>query len=313
MIDFRIDIGKRRSGKTTRLLEQAVVDLYLNRVKHAIIVCPIMDMQDHVKAVAKALDNGSGKYAPLFDPMRCTWITARMFDDNHLRRETGYYIQSPVGVYFDEGIYCLMQERLIGEDGFNSCVAGVMHDGICYFNATAPESAEESAMLEKVLNTFSGKAGSGKADIPIKRLFANARMPERAHADDAGADVFANSVSLSENEDGKIVVTYGTGLAAAVPQGKWLDLRPRSSVYKTGMWLCNSVGTIDAGYRGEIMMKFYCDSRKDFDGKPTYRVGDRIGQLVVMPDVSPLDVRFVEVNELPSENDRKGGFGSTGK
>ena len=145
----------------------------------------------------------------------------------------------------------------------------------------------------------------------MKRLSPYAQLPQRSHVDDAGVDVFAVSRTETFVSD-KQVITYGTGLAMAIPSGYWIDLRARSSVYKTGMYLCNGVGTIDAGYRGEVLAKFYYDTTL-MDEDKTYKVGDKIAQLIVMSNVSPLDVEFVEVDTLPDENDRKGGFGSTGK
>ena len=142
--------------------------------------------------------------------------------------------------------------------------------------------------------------------VYVKRLSKSARLPERSHEDDAGADVFANSKQFIDTDND--VISYGTGLALAIPKGYWMDLRARSSIYKTGLQLANGVGTIDAGYRGEVKAVFYSNHYK----KP-YEVGDRMAQLVLMPNVSPMDVKFVEVDELPSENDRGGGFGSTGR
>lgn len=150
---------------------------------------------------------------------------------------------------------------------------------------------------------------SKKVRILVKRIRPEAKMPSRQHPDDAGADVTAVTRRIvSMLEGGRDVLCYGTGLAMAVPSGYWIDLCPRSSVYKTGLVQCNSIGRIDAGYRGEICQMFYSDN-----GCQPYEPGDRIGQLVVHPGVSPADVEFVEVEELPMENDRGGGFGSTGK
>ena len=137
------------------------------------------------------------------------------------------------------------------------------------------------------------RIGTGnKVVIKVKRLAPQARMPERAHFGDKGADVFACSKSISCWFDSKDVICYGTGLALEVPVGYSVELRPRSSVYKTGMSLCNSIGTIDAGYRGEVKAMFYADHYS----KP-YEVGDKMAQLVV-PECLATEVEFVEVDEL---------------
>lgn len=147
--------------------------------------------------------------------------------------------------------------------------------------------------------------------ILFKRLDPRAIPPRRAHDGDAGLDIFAISREM-DLETGAIV--YHTGLAFAVPRGMWLDARARSSIYKTGLSLCNGVGTIDAGYRGEVLGIFY-------NAVPTcpayfrpYHVGDRVLQLVPMPCRCD-EVEFREVETLPPSQDGRGasGFGSTGR
>jgi len=155
-------------------------------------------------------------------------------------------------------------------------------------------------VLDRVLN-------GDKVVIKVKRLVPEARMPERAHEGDKGADVFATSKQIVAMTDTKDVLCYGTGLALEIPMGYSVELRPRSSVYKTGMNLCNSIGTIDAGYRGEVKAMFYADHCS----KP-YNVGDKIAQLVV-PECLSTEVEFVEVDELATSDRGEGGFGSTGQ
>lgn len=145
--------------------------------------------------------------------------------------------------------------------------------------------------------------------IYYKKIDPRAFAPEKQYMLDAGWDIHAISREM-DVDTGSII--YRTGLAFAVPRGMWLDARARSSVFKTGMMLCNGVGTIDAGYRGEVCFHFY----KVFMHNPSffrpYNVGDRIGQLIPMP-VRTDDVTFEETDVLPkSEDDRNGGFGSTG-
>lgn len=141
--------------------------------------------------------------------------------------------------------------------------------------------------------------------IPFKRLDERAKPPCRAHEGDAGFDVTAIEV---RKENG--VYIYRTGLAFAVPKGCWLDARARSSIYKTGLILCNGIGTIDSSYRGEVGAMFY--AAPGVEENP-YKPGDRIFQLVPMPCRAD-QVKFIEVQELPESWDGrgKGGFGSTG-
>ena len=80
---------------------------------------------------------------------------------------------------------------------------------------------------------------------------------------------------------------------------------PRSSISKTPIRLCNSVGLIDAGYRGEIMAAVDNIKQEDY----TINFGQRLFQIVAM-DGSPLS--FELVDELSSTSRGAGGFGSTG-
>tara|TARA_B100001113_G_scaffold335074_1_gene314286 strand:+ start:1043 stop:1447 length:405 start_codon:yes stop_codon:yes gene_type:complete len=133
----------------------------------------------------------------------------------------------------------------------------------------------------------------------MKKLHPDAVIPRYAKAGDAGLDLTAVEIVA----DGSLL-TYKTGLAVEIPDGYVGLLFPRSSVYKTGQTLTNCVGVIDSGYRGEIMMKFSFSPQG-----LEYEVGDRIGQLLIMPYPK---VEFVEVNELSETSRGSGGYGSTG-
>jgi len=135
--------------------------------------------------------------------------------------------------------------------------------------------------------------------VKIKRLHPDAVVPSYAKAGDAGMDLTAVEMEREWN-----IVTYKTGLAIEIPEGHVGLLFPRSSVYKTSMVLSNCVGVIDSGYRGEIMLKF-----RSTESNKAYEVGDRVGQLIIMPYPQ---VEFEEAESL-SETDRgHGGYGSTG-
>ena len=136
-------------------------------------------------------------------------------------------------------------------------------------------------------------------NIKIKKLHPNAIIPEYAKIGDAGLDLTAVDFEITG-----LHITYKTGLAIAIPEGFVGLLFPRSSIYKTGQYLTNSVGVIDSGYRGEIMLKF---TRSAIDSQ--YKVGDRVGQLIIMPYPQ---VKFEEVEDLGVTDRGQGGFGSTG-
>lgn len=141
-----------------------------------------------------------------------------------------------------------------------------------------------------------------KLKVKIKKLSSNAIIPTYAKDSDAGLDLTAISKELDSN--GNIV--YGTGLALEIPKGSVGLLFPRSSNAKTNLYLTNHVGVIDSGYRGEVMLKYNIIGSY---GKNVYEIGDRVGQLIIMP--YPY-IEFEEVGELSTTDRGSGGYGSTG-
>lgn len=149
--------------------------------------------------------------------------------------------------------------------------------------------------------------------MKIKRLHPDAVIPKKAHASDAGFDLVA--VSREFTADG--TATYGTGLAFEIPEGHVGLLFPRSSICKKDQSLTNSVGVLDAGYRNEVFFKFRPTLMYDDDPDCTniplyhraYEVGERIGQLIIIPIPS---VEFEEAETLGESDRGLGGFGSSG-
>jgi len=146
--------------------------------------------------------------------------------------------------------------------------------------------------------------------LKFKKLDPNAVIPYKAHPGDIGLDVTAIDVEYDQEHD---IFIYHTGLACEMEEGYALLCLPRSSNTKTDAYLPNSPGLVDpATYRGEIQFRY---KLRDYRILPTlddapYKVGDRIGQFVI---VQVPQVEVVEVNSL-SETDRgTGGFGSSGK
>ena len=136
--------------------------------------------------------------------------------------------------------------------------------------------------------------------VKIKKLHQDAVIPSYAKHGDAGVDLYSIRMDKDKNRND----VHYTGLAIEIPEGDVGLLFPRSSISKTSCCLRNSVGVIDSGYRGEIMLKFGCSSNLG-----CYKVGDRIGQLIIMPYPQ---VQFEEVEELSDTDRGSGGFGSTG-
>ena len=97
-----------------------------------------------------------------------------------------------------------------------------------------------------------------------------------------------------------------TGFALELPRGYEAQVRPRSGLaLKCGVTLLNSPGTIDADYRGELMVILINHGDRPF----TVRRGDRIAQLIVAP-VSRVEIAAAEAIAPTARG--QGGFGSTG-
>lgn len=147
-------------------------------------------------------------------------------------------------------------------------------------------------------------------NVKIKKLNEKAVIPSYAHDSDAGLDLTATSKSYDEYGN----VVYGTGLAFAIPKNHVGYLFPRSSISKKDLSLANSVGVIDSGYLGEIIFKFkpsdyFAVNRDDvYSGTPVYEVGDKIGQIVIMPIPK---INLIECDDLGTSDRGTGAFGST--
>jgi dUTP pyrophosphatase len=145
---------------------------------------------------------------------------------------------------------------------------------------------------------------TGSLPVPMKRVDPGLPLPAYAHPGDAGADLIAaESVELPPG--GRALVR--TGVAIALPDGYVGLVHPRSGLAtRLGVTVLNAPGTVDAGYRGEILVNLV-----NHDRVTTAKIsrGDRIAQLVVQR-VERAD--FVVVDELPESLRGAGGHGSTG-
>jgi len=132
-------------------------------------------------------------------------------------------------------------------------------------------------------------------------------LPSYETQDAAGMDLRA---AVPDNEP--LILKVGkrllvpTGLVMEIPKGHEGQIRPRSGLaYKNGITCLNTPGTIDADYRGEVMVLLINHGEKTFK----IERGMRVAQMVIAP------VMQVEITEssLASDTDRgPGGFGSTG-
>ena len=165
--------------------------------------------------------------------------------------------------------------------------------------------------------------------VKIKRLHPDAVIPFKAYPSDC--------VAVSEEEIAPNVWRYGLGFALQIERD-WetilngydvneyksffdsrirvnlsnspiilsIDFRSRSSIWKTGMVLSNSLGTVDKNFTGEISAVFY----HVLPNMPRYKVGDRVCQCKIGATF-PMD--FIEVEELDARDRSTNGYGSSGR
>jgi dUTP pyrophosphatase len=139
--------------------------------------------------------------------------------------------------------------------------------------------------------------------VPVLLVCADEHAPVYAKAGDAGAD-------LRSVED--LVIASGqralvrTGVKIALPDGFVGLVHPRSGLaLKHGVTVLNAPGTIDAGYRGELMVTLYNSGAEEFHVSK----GDRIAQLLIQEVVR---ANFIRVETLPDSDRSETGFGSSG-
>lgn len=152
--------------------------------------------------------------------------------------------------------------------------------------------------------------------LGFKKLDPRAIMPRYAHVGDAGMDVFAlDDVTLPLHAPTMV----HTGIAAEIPEGYEIQVRPRSGLATKGVTVWNAPGTVDSKYRGEICVilmfltnELVATSDNDGPSANTYQIqsGDRIAQLVLAPVT---EAEPYEVQELSTTDRGTGGFGSTGR
>lgn len=140
--------------------------------------------------------------------------------------------------------------------------------------------------------------------IKFKKLNEKAVTPTRATTGSAGLDITATSVTQT-NE----YIEYGTGLAFEIPKGHFGMLVPRSSITKKNLILGNSCGILDQDFRGEITFRFKRLKKDDIYDNIDYKIGERIGQLIILPYP---EVELEEVTELEETIRGSGGYGHSG-
>ena len=145
----------------------------------------------------------------------------------------------------------------------------------------------------------------GTVEVRLLRLDPELPAPSYAQPGDAGADLRTRVDVRLEPGEREVVPT---GVALALPDGFVGLVHPRSGLAaRHGLTVVNAPGTVDCGYRGEIMVTLLNTDRHD--PVVLYR-GDRIAQLVVQRVEHAV---FHEVRTLPGSDRGEGGFGSSGR
>lgn len=187
-----------------------------------------------------------------------------------------------------------------------------------------------------------------ECEVKVYREDEKLPLPTYGKNGDACCDVYAKQIEYDNKKDAWVI---HTGLHFALPEGYEMQIRPRSSNTKTNLYLPNSVGTLDQGYRGELLVVFKNRTDSDIvdvldkfglilgtltlDGKENlkqilddaknsfnkvlekskcpYNTGDRVAQIIIYkrPVIKWDEVKSME--ELGSTERGEGGFGSTGK
>lgn len=140
--------------------------------------------------------------------------------------------------------------------------------------------------------------------VLVRQLDPGLPLPGYAHPGDAGADLYAaQDVELAAGARALVP----TGVAIALPAGYVGLVHPRSGLAtRLGITVLNAPGTVDAGYRGEILVNLI---NHDRSRSAKISRGDRIAQLVIQ---RVEEAEFCAVDELPDSVRGSAGHGSTG-
>jgi len=137
--------------------------------------------------------------------------------------------------------------------------------------------------------------------LKVKKLHPDAKLPTRAHHDDAGLDIYCyESVTLLPHEARNIP----TGVAFEIPEGYVLLVWDKSSIGAKGIKTLG--GVIDAGYRGEAFITLHNLRDEPY----TFEAGHKLAQFLIQK-VELWEVE--EVHELSETKRGAGALGSTGK
>ena len=164
------------------------------------------------------------------------------------------------------------------------------------------DSSEMSYIVRDVLSQLD------EVQIKVWREDETVKLPTYAKPGDACMDVYVHSIEYKD--DGRVV--YHTGLHFALPEDYEMEIRPRSSNTKTLAVMQNAPGTLDEGYRGELMI-VHRDLKDVENPYPYYNIGDRVAQILVRHRERIVWDEVTTKEDLGQTERGDGGFQSTGK
>lgn len=144
--------------------------------------------------------------------------------------------------------------------------------------------------------------------VKVWREDDTVKLPTYGKDGDACMDVYVHSVEFKD--DGRVI--YHTGLHFALPEDYEMEIRPRSSMTKTIATMQNAPGTLDQGYRGELLL-VHRDIISPLQANNEFKIGDRCAQILIRRRERIIWDEVSTQEELGDTERGEGGFGSTGK
>lgn len=148
-----------------------------------------------------------------------------------------------------------------------------------------------------------------KVKVKVWREDDTVKLPTYSKEGDACMDVYVHSIEVKD--DGRII--YHTGLHFALPENYEMEIRPRSSNTKTTAVMQNAPGTLDEGYRGELMIVHRDMTNPTCCSHSYYGIGDRCAQILIRHRERIIWDEVSTQEKLGDTERGNGGFGSTGK
>ena len=171
--------------------------------------------------------------------------------------------------------------------------------------ATAIRSAVNGEPFDNVVNKLKEL---DEVKVKVWREDDTVKLPTYGKDGDACMDVYVHSVEFKD--DGRVI--YHTGLHFALPEDYEMEIRPRSSMTKTIATMQNAPGTLDQGYRGELLL-VHRDIIAPLQANNEFKIGDRCAQILIRRRERIIWDEVSIKEELGDTKRGEGGFGSTGK